>query len=406
MRVVVVGAGHAGVEFADALRRNGFDGELTLLDEQADQPYQRPPLSKDQLRDPAQQPLPIRGEAFYDAARIELVRGAVVSTIDRAAREVSMGDGRRLRYDTLVLATGSQSPTPPWQVTGPIRRLRTLDDTRWLAPVLRERCRIIVIGAGYVGLEVAAAAGELGCEVLVATRGRRLMSRAVSAPMSSAVLLRHQAKGVAFRFDAVVARVDQPRPGYAAVTLADGSELRADVVLEATGVGPRTRLAREAGLEVSDGVLVDSSLRTSDPAIFAIGDCARMRYGQAHLRLESLPNATDQAHHLANVLTGAAHAFSPAPWFWSSQGKIRLQIAGLSAEDDASFIVGDESDGAFSVLRVRDGRVSCVESLNDIKTHSIARRMLSQNELPVIDAAVDSGLVRSTPRPVLAPPVL
>ncbi|WP_162248509.1 NAD(P)/FAD-dependent oxidoreductase [Microbacterium sp. Root61] len=397
--IVIVGAGHAGVEAADALRRQGWHGAITLLDEQEDLPYQRPPLSKEGLIS-SDEALPLRAESHYAQAGIELRRGASVGAIDRLRREVVLSDGTRLPFGRLILATGSEPARLPFAAQdNDVRILRSLADAATLRTRLAGSQSVLIIGAGFIGLEIAGVARGMGAAVTVIGRGAQVMPRSLSAAMASVIADRHCSAGIDVRLDTEALSVASLPDGSTAVMLSDGSTIEVDTVVAGVGVAPRTRLAAEAGLHVEDGVIVSTELRTSDPHIFAIGDCAAIASASGRpMRLESVQNATDQARHVAAVITTGAGDYDEVPWFWSVQGGMRLQIAGVGGADDRCVLVGDPA-GRLSVLRFAEGALVCVESVNDAASHLAARRLLASNTgLRVEDALEPDFTLRDRAR--------
>ena len=388
--IVVVGAGQAGVQLADSLRGAGWTGAVTLIGAETDLPYQRPPLSKDFMTGTAGEPLPLRGERFYGEAGVDFRAGVEVVAIDRAAKTVTCSDGSVVRYATLVLATGSR--TRRLAVEGAdlagVHELRTLDDAVRLQGALAEASRVVVIGAGFIGLEFAAAARPRGIDVTVLEFAERPMARAVSPEMSEHFARAHAAAGIDLRCgEGVVRLVGDGR--VRGVVGSSGAEYPADLVLVGVGVVPNDELAAAAGLAVDNGVLVGEDLATADPAIYAIGDVARYpsRHATGLSRLEAVQNATDQARFLAHALVEQPHGrrYETLPWFWSQQGGWKLQIAGLAAPDDERITRSD--DRSFSVYRFRDGELVAVESANNPGEHIAARRFIAAAR------ALDPGLV-------------
>lgn len=380
-RVVIVGAGHAGIETAAALRQHGFAGSVTVVGEEPDLPYQRPPLSKEFLKSVEDTSLPLKGEAFYATADIDLRLGTVAERIDRDRRELALKGGERLPYDHLVLATGARNRFPPVQGLDPSRvlELRTLAHARALTAKLPALRRVAVIGGGFIGLEVAALLRQRDIEVDVLEAAGRLMGRVLSPAMSDAFRAFHEEMGTRLRLGTVASEI-APRGDGFALTLSDGQALEADAVVVAAGVVPNVELAAAAGLAVHNGVVVDAQLLTCDPAISAIGDCAahpNLYGGDGLTRLESVQNAVDQGKCVAARLTGDAHAYDALPWFWSHQGAIKLQIAGLATGADETVTRGDPAGGKFSVFVYREGRLIAVESVNSPADHMVARRLLA-----------------------------
>jgi 3-phenylpropionate/trans-cinnamate dioxygenase ferredoxin reductase component len=381
--VVVVGAGHAGIQVADSLRAHGFGGAVTVIGEETAFPYQRPPLSKEHLADgAAPAPLPLRGERFFADNRVDLRSGARVTAIDRASRAVALDDGSVLTYTALVLATGARTRTLPVPGTdrAGVHELRTLADAERLRLALAAARTAVVIGAGFIGLEFAAAARKRGLDVTVLEAGARPMARAVSPEMSDHLAGAHRRMGTDLHVGESLAAITGSS-GSVAVT-ASGAEYPADLLVMAVGVVPRDELARGAGLAVDDGIVVDEHLRTADPAVYAVGDCVREG-------LESVQNATDQARHVAATILGVATAYNAVPWFWSNQGPLRLQIAGRARPGDSRVVCGDVPNGRFSVLCFRDHRLVAVESLNRPADHIAARRLLAAGETPTPQQAAE-----------------
>jgi 3-phenylpropionate/trans-cinnamate dioxygenase ferredoxin reductase subunit len=387
--VVVVGAGQAGVETAAALRARGFQGRVTLIGGEPPGPCHRPPLSKGYLTgDVPAADIALRPAEFFAAQDIDLLAGDRVVSIDRERHTVTLDSGLRVPYGALVLATGCRPrtlPVPGASLDG-VSTLRGLAD----AEDLRRRLdgpprRLVVVGAGFIGLEVAATARGLGHEVTVVEAQARALARALTPGMADRLVAEHRAQGVRVLLNQEVAALhgdDEDR--VHTVELNGGRRIDADLVVVGVGVLPDTALATAAELLVGDGVVVDERLRTSDPDVYAVGDCARFPSPHAagrHLRLESVQNATDQAKCVAAALCGDGDSepapYTALPWFWSEQYALRLQIAGLTADHDETVTVGDRDGGRFSVFCFREGRLIGVESVNRPADHGIARRLLA-----------------------------
>lgn len=395
--IVIVGAGQAGFQAAASLREAGFAGSLTLVGEEAALPYQRPPLSKAYLAGKTDaRGLLLRQESFFAEHRIDHRSGTRVTGIDRAERRVQLSDGGHLAYDHLILATGTRNralPVPGADLAG-VRQLRSLDDADALRTAIEGVRRIVVVGAGFIGLEFAAVCAARGLAVTVIEAAERVMARAVAPETSEAFRAFHEEAGVRFLFGAGVTAIEGEGGRASAIRMADGQSLPADLVLVGIGVVPNQELAAEAGLAVRDGIEVDAVLATNDPAISAIGDCVRFpsRFaagmpGGDRVRIESVQNAVDQGRCLAARLTGRAAAYDAVPWFWSDQGPRKLQIAGLAAPGDASVL--RRSGVGFSVFRFRGAALSAVESVDRPADHMAARRLLASGKALTPEQAAD-----------------
>ena len=344
--VVIVGAGHSGVAVAAGLRARGWEGGILLLDAENEAPYERPPLSKDLLKDGAPDGSAVlRKEKFYQDKRIDRLAGSTAESIDRKGRTVLLSDGSRHAYHRLVIATGSRARplTVPGAGLAGVQSLRTRDDALELKRMLVPGARIAIIGAGYIGLEVAAAAAARGCEVTVLEFQDRVMSRVTSVPVSRHFERLHERDGIRFVFGAAVTAIEGQRRAERVVT-ADGhrppGRRRAGRYRRAS----QTReVATEAGLECRDGILVDGDCRTSDSAFYATGDVRRFTspVDGASQRLECIQNAQAQADQVAAHITGHEAADPEIPWFWTVQHGVRLQTAGVRHPDDEVIVRGD-----------------------------------------------------------------
>ncbi|WP_425089440.1 NAD(P)/FAD-dependent oxidoreductase [Stappia sp.] len=380
--LVIVGAGQAGAQVAQSLRAAGFEAPITLVGDEPHPPYQRPPLSKKHLAGEIDDDaLHLRPAAFYQQNRIDCRFGVAVEAIDRAAHTLRLSDGSQLAYAKLVICTGTRPralPLPGAGLEGVVT-LRTIADVEAMRARLAAPGRVAIVGGGYIGLEVAAVARAMGHEVTVVESRDRVMQRVVSPDVSAFFDALHRENGVDIRLNTGVEGFsgdDHVR----AVRLANGEELACDLALVAVGAVPNQELAREAGLEVDDGILVDAHGQTSDSHIYAAGDCTRFlsaRYGRS-IRLESVQNAIDQAKAVAAALTGAATDYDPVPWFWSDQYAIKLQIAGLSQGHDTALTVGDPAAQSFYVVYLSQGRIAAVDSINHPRSHMMARRAIGK----------------------------
>jgi 3-phenylpropionate/trans-cinnamate dioxygenase ferredoxin reductase subunit len=378
--IVVIGAGHAGVELAHSLRQRGFAGRITLVSDEADLPYHRPPLSKDFLKGDTTEPLLLRAEAAYERNTIELMRGRRATGIDRAAKIVRLDNGDALAYDHLALALGARNrglPIPGADHAN-VLELRDLNQALRLLSLLPKLRRVAIIGGGFIGLEIAAVLRGKGIAVDIIEIAGRLMARAVSEPVSDYFRRFHSDAGARLHFRSQAASIAH-ESGKAVIRLTDGGELTADAAMLAAGIVPNTELAAEAGLRIDNGIVVGSLLLTGDPAISALGDCAAFPciYSDGLTRLESVQNAVDQARTIAARLTGDSQPYSALPWFWSNQGAARLQIAGLGAGYDLPIIRGDVEAHKFSVFLYRGNQLLAVESVNSPADHMLARRLIA-----------------------------
>ncbi|MFN3352252.1 MAG: NAD(P)/FAD-dependent oxidoreductase [Brevundimonas sp.] len=375
-KVLIIGAGHAGGTAAAMLRQYGHEGPIVLAGEEPEPPYQRPPLSKAWLKGEAgAEDLYLRPESFYAEQHIDLRLGVRAERIDASARTVVFADGTTETYDALILATGSVSrtlPVPGADLPG-VLSLRSMAEAEALKARLEPGRRLLVIGGGFVGLEAAASALALGCEVTVMERAPRLLSRVASEPISTLLARRHLAEGVDLWPGAEIMdlRPYPPEPGddrprIGARTEGGGIGM-GHVVLVGVGADACDALALSAGLTCDGGVVVDEAARTSDPAIFAIGDCTRRPsalLGEGLFRLESVPNALEQAKQAAAAIVGRSPPPPEVPWFWSDQYDLKLQMAGLPGAADRIVTRGDPDAAPFAVFHLKGDRLVCVEAVN------------------------------------------
>lgn len=363
-KVLIIGAGHAGGSVAAFLRQYGHDGPIVLAGEEDAPPYQRPPLSKAWLKGEADlDGLLLRPLSFYTEQNIDFRPSTTAVSIDPEARTAAFHDGSSETYDVLVLATGSTArklPLPGGDHPD-LLELRTLKDAERLKAVLGPGKRLAVVGGGYVGLEAAASARALGAEAVVIERAPRVLARVASETLSTFFTEQHRARGVEILTGAEVVAVAPD-----GVTLVDGSVVQADAVLVGIGALACDALPRSAGLACDDGVVVDEQARTSDPAVFAVGDMTRRPipvHGVRH-RLESVPNALEQAKQAAAAIVGRPGPAPEVPWFWSDQYEYKLQIAGLPFDADRQVVRGDPATGSFAVFHLNADRIVCVEAVN------------------------------------------
>jgi 3-phenylpropionate/trans-cinnamate dioxygenase ferredoxin reductase subunit len=402
--VVIVGAGHAGGSVAAFLRQYGYAGAITIIGEEPIAPYQRPPLSKAWLKGEADaETLMLRPESFYAENDIALRLDTVVKRIDRDARVVHWAGGGQIPYHHLILATGSRArriPLPGLELGG-VLELRTAADADRLKAALGPGKRLAVIGGGYIGLEAAASARALGAEAVVIEREARVLARVACEALSTFFQDYHTAHGVRFVLGAGVEAIVGADGQAAAVKLAGGALIEADAFLVGVGAVPNQELAQAAGLHCSEGIVVDLEARTSDPAIFAIGDCTRRPmpiYGHRTHRLESVPNALEQAKQAASAITGRAAPAGEVPWFWSDQYDLKLQIAGLPFDADRIVIRGEPHAGKdggarFAVFHLdAENRIQAVEAINAGPEFMAGRQLIGQRKPVAPDKLRDMSI--------------
>lgn len=391
--VIIVGAGHAGFQLAASLRQDGFAEPIALINDEGHLPYQRPPLSKAYLKAAGgPETLMFRPEKFYRDQNVDLITDRAAA-IDRAARKLKLASGASLDYGHLVLATGARNRLLdlPNANLDAVRYLRTLDESEALRHLIKPGMRVVVIGAGFIGLEFAATARAKGLEVDVVELAPRVMARALTVEISDYFQSRHTAAGIRIHLGVQVTSIEADGGKVTGVSLSDGCHIPADLVVVGVGVLPNVELGAETGLPVASGIIVDEHLLTSDPNISAIGDCALYkseRFGGS-LRLESVQNATDHARCVAARLTGHAKAYDGLPWFWSDQGPDKLQMAGLTTGYDRVVVRGNREQGQFSAFCYKAGHLVGIESVNRAGDHMFGRRLLGANGSITPEQAAD-----------------
>lgn len=395
-KVVIVGAGQAGYQVAASLRAKKFDGSIVILGEEPALPYQRPPLSKGYVKGEAKEStLLLRAADFYTTNNIELRLDCRVTALDRAARAVLLADGERVPYDSLVLATGGRVrtlPVPGAELTG-VAYVRTLADAKVLKPAIESATNVVVVGGGFIGLECASVASVLGCKVVVLEAMERLMARVVSPVLSDYYRDLHRGRGVDVQLGASVTEIVGADGRVTGVRCGDGSILPADLVVVGIGIIANDDLATAAGLVCDRGIVVDALLRTSDPDIYAIGDCAVFPHPMAEglIRLESVQNAIDQGKTVADAIVGDARPYAAVPWFWSDQYEVKLQIVGLTQNYDDTVTLGDVASGRFSVLYFRHGTLIGIDSVNMPSDHVVGRKLFGAGKSVSVEAARAPG---------------
>lgn len=392
--VVVVGAGQAGCALVAKLRAEGFDGQITLIGEEPVPPYQRPPLSKAYLLgEMEEERLYLRPAQFYADHGIGLRLSAQVSAIDPAARTVTVG-GEVIGYDALALTTGSTPRRLPVEIGGDLPGvlvMRNLADADRLSPYLVAGRRVLIVGGGYIGLEAAAVCAKRGLQVTVIEAAPRILQRVAAPQTSDYFRALHQAHGVTVLEGVGLKHFTDLGGHVAGAVLADGRELPVDLVIVGVGITPNTELAQAAGLVIDNGIATDAFGRTSDPAIWAAGDCASFVWNGQRMRLESVGNAIDQAEVVALNIMARGVEYVPTPWFWSDQYDCKLQIGGLNSGYD-SVHVRQAGEGR-SHWYYRGGQLLAVDAMNDSRAYMIGKRLIEGGKSPapavVTDPATD-----------------
>jgi 3-phenylpropionate/trans-cinnamate dioxygenase ferredoxin reductase component len=385
--ILIVGAGQAAIQAIDTLRRKGFSGQLTLVGEEPWLPYQRPPLSKKFLAGGMErEKLLIRPQTFYAEQRVQTHLGRRAVEIDRRAQTVRLDDGASIGYDALLLATGSgpRHLSVPGANLGGVHLLRNIVDVERIRIDLASSRRLVVIGAGYIGLEVASTAREMGIPVTLLEQTDRVMSRVTAPQISAFYEGEHTRQGVRVICGTQVSALEGSDGRVTTVVCEDGSAHEADVVLVGIGVGPRDELAQAAGLDCLNGIVVDQHCRTADPNIYAAGDCANhpsIHYGR-HVRLESVDNAFEQASSAALNLLGTPTPHAKVPWFWSDQYDLKMIIVGLSQGFDETITRGSPASRSFSVCYLHDGELIAVDTVNAPKDQLAARKLVAARARP------------------------
>ncbi|MDB5424884.1 MAG: ferredoxin reductase [Phenylobacterium sp.] len=379
--VVILGAGHAGGTAAALLRQYGFEGAITLVGEEPIPPYQRPPLSKAWLKGEADaDSLALKPLEFYAEHDIDFRASTKAVSLNRGAKTVALSDGSQLAYDVLIIATGARAialPIPGADLEG-VMFLRTAADAELLKATVGPGKRLAVVGGGYIGLEVAASGRGLGAEVVVLERETRLLARVACETLSDFFKGRHEQHGVTFELGATAVAFEGKDGHVTGVTLADGRTIACDAAVVGVGAHPNDELAKESGLETARGVVVDLEARTADPAVFAIGDVAHRPmpiYGRM-FRMESVPNALEQAKQAAAAITGRAAPAGETPWQWSDQYDIKLQIAGYAFDVDEILVRGDPATGKFAVFHLQGDKVQSVEAINSPPEFMVGRQLI------------------------------
>ena len=389
--IVVVGAGQAGSSLVSKLRNSGFEGKVTLVGAEPHPPYQRPPLSKKYLLgDMPLDRLYLRPETFYREQNITLRLGLPITKIDPNGRSILL-DNEVVSFDHLALTTGSVPRSLPTAIGGAldgVHVVRDLRDVDAMAPRFDAKARVLIVGGGYIGLEAAAVAATKGLEVTLVEMADRILQR-VAAPQTSDFFRNlHHSHGVDIREGVGLERIFGDRTVTGAA-LTDGSVLDLDFVIAGIGVTPATDLAEQAGLEIDNGIKTNALGQSSDPHIWAAGDCASLPYRGGRIRLESVQNAIDQAETVAENMLGANRPYQPMPWFWSDQYDVKLQIAGLNNGYDHVVTRPGEKGGAVSFWYYNKASLLAVDAANDPRAYMIGKRLIEAGKSPAIDVIED-----------------
>lgn len=394
--IVVIGAGQAGSSLVARLRKDGFDGEITLIGAEPVLPYQRPPLSKAYLLGEMElERLFLRPESFYAEQNITLQLGQRVTAIDPVAKTVSLED-QEISYDQLALTTGSDPRRLPAAIGGDldgVHVVRDLADVDAMAPAVTGGARALIVGGGYIGLEAAAVCAKRGVRVTLVEMADRILQRVAATETSDYFRALHSGHGVDIREGVGLERINGADGKVSGAVLSDGSEVDVDFVVVGVGIVPATQLAEMAGLEIENGIRTDAQGRTSDPSIWAAGDCASFPFQGQRIRLESVPNAIDQAEVVAQNMMGAGKDYVAQPWFWSDQYDVKLQIAGLNTGFDQ--VITRKGEGlTTSFWYYKDGQLVAVDAMNDPRAYMVGKRLIDMGKSadPVVVADPNADL--------------
>ena len=393
--VIIIGGGQAGAMSAIALRQKKFSGRILLISNEGYLPYQRPPLSKAFLTDLLlTESLYIKSGAYYKRNKIDILMNDTVELIDRNKKNIILENGGKYSYQKLVLATGSELNILDITCDKKnIYYLRTIDDSIKIRSLFEQQQKIVIVGAGYIGLEIAAAAIQKNQQVIVLEADNRVMSRSVCPETSNFFEAIHKKEGVNFFFNTLIEDIHQHN-SQKIIALNNDESINADAIIIGIGVNPKIGLAVEAGLDCQNGILVNEFCQTSDDNIFAIGDCANYPnsiYGQ-RLRLESVPNALEQAKIAASTINGLDLPHDQIPWFWSDQYNIKLRIAGVAAGYENYVVRGNISEEKFSVFYLKEERLIAIETINDNKSFSVGKKLIKNQTSIPLDVLEDQNL--------------
>ncbi|HEX7038045.1 MAG TPA: FAD-dependent oxidoreductase [Pseudomonadales bacterium] len=395
--MVIVGAGHAAGQAAACLRQEGYEGEIVLIGEERHIPYQRPPLSKQYLSgEHGLERVHLRPAKFYQDKNITLKTGVRTEAIDVAATTVTTDAGETIAYDKLLLATGARPRrlTIPGHDLRGIHYLRGIDDVDAIRAELAPGKRLVIVGGGYIGLEVASVAVEQGLEVHVLEMEQRILQRVTTPRMSEFYHRLHTSRGVHIHCRAAVTAFKGNGHVQGVICGDNAEEYPAEIVIVGIGVIPNTELAEAAGIECSNGIVVDDRCRTSAPDVFAAGDCTNHPnplLGR-RLRLESVPNAMEQSRVAAANMCGGDKVYASIPWFWSDQYELKLQMVGFSSDGDTEVVRGDMASNQFAVFYLKEGRVAAVDAVNSPKDFMICKQLIGRPVDPAVLADPQADL--------------
>jgi 3-phenylpropionate/trans-cinnamate dioxygenase ferredoxin reductase subunit len=395
MKTVIIGGSHAGLSLAAQLRHLSPDTEISIVSADAEPPYQRPPLSKGYMSGKVTfEQVLLRPEDWYEPNRIELLKGARAEAVDRKDKEIILADDRKISYDFLVFATGARPRRLPAEIGGHLPNVHVMrdhGDAVLLMEKMREGQRLVVIGGGYIGLEAASEAAKKGVSVTVIEAADRILKRVASAETANDIRALHQGHGVTILENAQLHEIHETNGLADGVILADDTVIPADFIITGIGVYPDTALAEAAGLTYNNGIVVNDRLETSDPAIYAIGDCASFPYRGNMIRLESVQNANDMGIVVAHNILGEARSYKPVPWFWSDQFELKLQIAGLNTGFDHVITRKGLREGAKSHFYFKGEEFLAADCLNDGAAYMMARKILEGGKVLTKAQVADPG---------------
>ena len=395
--IVIIGAGQAAAQAILSLRQGGFEGKITLIGEEPVPPYQRPPLSKAYMKGEFnEERLFFKPSAWYEDNGVDLMLSMTAQKIDREAKRVEMDHGAHADYDALIIATGSRArklPAPGADLEG-VYDLRDLADVQRIKPNLFDGQRMVIVGAGYIGLEAAAVARQMGLHVTVLEMADRVLARVAGPVISEFYEAEHKRQGVDIKCGAALSSIEGEGGKVTGVQLGDGEILPADLVLVGIGIVPNEELAKEAGLDCDNGIVVDEDARTSDRAIFAAGDCASrpLVHYDRRGRLESVHNAIEQGKLAAAAILGQPQPKLEAPWFWSDQYDIKLQIAGLSHGFDQTIVRGDPADRKFAVFYFNGEKLLAVDAINSPPEFVVSKKLILEGAKVDPDQFADTSV--------------